>query len=356
MKKKIVEYDVLRVLLTLIVVIGHCAYVVIESSCGGINYADMVQGSRIQFLINANNYVIYTFHMPCFIALSGAVYSMQIQQGKSQKFGEFCLNKAKRLIIPFFAVGLLYSIPLKYLTGYWSDSEHPLKDIFTGQILLQGNSHLWYLACLYLIFLIFWIYSRLERYRGGGAVMSAGIILLYVFHVSTPLHLVNNVLNYLLWFWMGYQFEKQREQLNLRISRRICLVLVTVFMLLAGVDVVFWKEFSDSSILRTCVHNLHRIVAAAAGSAAVYAVSYLLSRGRLPENSLFQRCSRASLGVYLYSDPLNYVILFLVHLLLNGSNPELVAALLFVLRVSLTFLISFLFTEFLQKRKIRYLA
>lgn len=356
MKKNIVEYDVLRVLLTLIVVIGHCAYVVISSKYGGIDYEYMIKGSCIQFLINVINYVIYTFHMPCFIALSGAIYSMQVHKEKIQPFGVFVMNKFKRLIIPFFAVGLIFSIPLKYVAGYWENSENMFKDIVIGQFLLQGNTYLWFLACLFSIFLIFWVYANLENNRIIRIIMDGAIILIAVVHIPTKFYLVNNVLNYAIWFWCGYKFEQFREKFNSRLNIKISFAVIITFLAMAGIDMFFRKGLDNPGIVLKYARNIYGILMAVTGSVALYSVSYMLSKGKLPKLTLFSKANSASFGIYLYSDPLNYVIMFAFSVLFTGMNVEIMAGLLFVSRFLLTLLVSYIITVIIKKCGLKYLA
>lgn len=97
---------------------------------------------------------IYIFHMPLFIALSGALYKKSLDKGRYSTFVELLNKKSKSLLIPFGAVTVLYSVPIKFISGYFNQSNDIVKDIFVGQILIQGNTHLWYLLTLFAIFII----------------------------------------------------------------------------------------------------------------------------------------------------------------------------------------------------------
>ena len=114
-------YDVLRILLVILVVIGHATYYDIITPFGGIQYGMLMKESGIQdtafhVLMSEITNFIYTFHMPAFIALSGSLFAL----GKKIGFKDFIIKKAKRLMIPFFIVWLLWNIPIKYMTEYYS--------------------------------------------------------------------------------------------------------------------------------------------------------------------------------------------------------------------------------------------
>ena len=70
----------------------------------------------------------------------------------------FIKNKFRRLLLPFLLTAVFVSIPLKYFSGYWEKSNGLIGDIIIGQLLLQGNTHLWFLPTLFCEMIIFWHY------------------------------------------------------------------------------------------------------------------------------------------------------------------------------------------------------
>lgn len=60
--------------------------------------------------------------MPLFIALSGALYKKSLDKGRYSTFVELLNKKSKSLLIPFGAVTVLYSVPIKFISGYFNQS------------------------------------------------------------------------------------------------------------------------------------------------------------------------------------------------------------------------------------------
>ena len=120
-KKKFLELDVLRVIEILLVVVGHCTYAGFsEPANGSISLKDTLMLHDEFFLFVANICgLIYTFHMPLFFALSGMCYALN--EHAEYSLDKFTWKKFDRLIIPFFLVGSLYMIPVKYLAKYFPD-------------------------------------------------------------------------------------------------------------------------------------------------------------------------------------------------------------------------------------------
>lgn len=71
---EIKEYSSLRVIATLLVVLWHCYYYRIDS-VGGIDYSHLIlEWNSIFLLIQQFHAFIKVFHMPLFMALSGALF------------------------------------------------------------------------------------------------------------------------------------------------------------------------------------------------------------------------------------------------------------------------------------------
>lgn len=93
------EYDLLKFFATFLVVTGHVTIRYNSTSYPGIDTT----------VPEAITQVIYLFHMPLFMALSGAVY--RLNETLYSSFTSFVAIKARRLIVPYFFVGLFFLVP-----------------------------------------------------------------------------------------------------------------------------------------------------------------------------------------------------------------------------------------------------
>ncbi len=156
--KRIIWIDDCKTLTMLLVIIGHCTYYKLVTPYGGINYFDGVDTVDYSFtwtMLAAMVRFIYTFHMPLFMMLGGACFSLSLM--KYTSLGMLVKVKAKRLLIPFLYTTILLVLPLKYIGGYYMDSIDVFKDMILGQLLVMGNTHLWFVFSLFWIFLIYYI-------------------------------------------------------------------------------------------------------------------------------------------------------------------------------------------------------
>ncbi len=98
---------------------------------------------------------VYTFHMPLFFILSGAVFSIGSQD---KRYDSVVVSKLRRLLIPYFVYGIFFMIPVKFLGDFYKSNNVLLA---LRSFIYGGDSgHLWFLPAL------FWcicFYSLLEK-------------------------------------------------------------------------------------------------------------------------------------------------------------------------------------------------
>jgi polysaccharide biosynthesis protein PslL len=118
--------------------------------------------------------IIYSFHMPLFILISG------IYLKETAFFGEFCLHKARSLLKPYLStvtiMGVLLVIGGVPTTGYLVAALYGTGESF------RAGAHwtmepLWFLPCLFVTFLVTWKIIRISKVFGFS---KAGMLLVVV--------------------------------------------------------------------------------------------------------------------------------------------------------------------------------
>ena len=110
--------------------------------------------------------MIYAFHMPLFFFLSGMLFKKE----KYNSFGTFFVRRAKRLLIPY----VVYSVATWAFWALFRYIRHdevesyimPLLQTFIAQgsgEFFVHNSALWFIPCLFLVEILFYFISKLER-------------------------------------------------------------------------------------------------------------------------------------------------------------------------------------------------
>lgn len=342
------EYEVLRVLALLLVIFSHSTYYNISSPYGGCDYSALAADpSMVLRLLRFAKTVVYVFHMPLFMALSGALFYYSVRRASG--FADFVKAKALRLLLPFVFACLCYSVPIKYLTGYYAQSKNVLYDIVMGQLLLQGNTHLWYCAALFVIFAA----AYLAEKHLGRTFKTILIVLLYLASPFIPVNIAAYAAEYLLWFYCGYCFEAVRADVNKKVNVKnivVCMVLAAAFWL--PYYIFSGKDTAAAKLLLAAA----RVPAVLLFSLFIYGTAYMASHIDYGKSRLFMLLHRDSFGAYLYSDPLNYVFLAICTSMFGNKVfcTEAGALLFFCLRFFGTLIFAVLFTELLRKLKLKY--
>lgn len=209
MKKE--EYNYLKIITILLVLLGHSTYYINITAFGGIDYYHYINNNHSLVVINVLNKlteIIYYFHMPLFMAISGAFFRIQIEKNKWQSPLALFKNKFRRLIIPFIISTILYTLPVKYISNYFVQTS--ILNVIVGQLFLFGNSHLWYLFALFVIFMIG--YFVLRKDTGVGILLFLFILHLISYKITIPL--IKIPFQFLFYFAIGFMFEQKREVYN----------------------------------------------------------------------------------------------------------------------------------------------
>ena len=200
--------DAVKVITMLLVIIGHSNFLYYSTNYGGIYYKQEGQPVALSYsLLNLFISLIYTFHMPLFMSVSGMLFS--ITNNSDRRSIDVVKNKAYRLLWPFLILTLMYNTPILFFTGYFEGTKSILLDIVFGELLLLGNNHLWYVMSLFLIF-IFAIIIEPLNIRNKKPVLFW--IVITIFSIIGFLIEVNGynligigtALRYLLFFYIGY--------------------------------------------------------------------------------------------------------------------------------------------------------
>ena len=79
------EYDILKVVAILMVLVSHSTYYIISTKYGGIDYQQYLEQNMslvLYKIFDKVREILYYFHMPMFMALSGAFYYLQVKRDK----------------------------------------------------------------------------------------------------------------------------------------------------------------------------------------------------------------------------------------------------------------------------------
>lgn len=201
--------------------------------------------------------VIYMFHMPLFVFVSGFLYAAT--GGDRGDYGGFLLRKVRRLMIPYLTVSVIIILIKLSMSGVMP-VDHPVtpRSFIETLWLPVAGYFLWFVWALWWMFLI-------VPWFGGGVrrplLLIGSIMLLAVSDFLPELFCIRQFGAYLLYFVLGLMtYDHMRDRRIGRFSGGWQMGSVVLFLLLAVV------------LLSGCVPSgavgIVRVFAAFAGTAA----------------------------------------------------------------------------------------
>ena len=212
--QKSVLYNYIKIITTILVVIGHVT--VMYTNNGAIKVGG--QSLLLQYITE----IIYSFHIPLFYAVTGAVFALCIESGKYKDSVKYILNKCKKLLIPYFAFGIFYVAPVMKAVGLIDGSF--TRYIWEGIFLSRNSRHLWFLGsilCMYILYLPFKELLRNKIYIG---LVLMGAVSFFLYQIAYEMPQDFQIRRACLdqgWFYAGVLFNAFYDKIGLLWSGRL---------------------------------------------------------------------------------------------------------------------------------------
>lgn len=278
--KKNEQISLLRVICILLVVFAHS--IIIYK-----NGWDLYETNHNSQFLNYLCSFIYLFHMPLFFSISG--YLAKSTYAKTKNIQTLAFKKATRLLVPYFAVGLLYLLPIRYLAKYNGYINKPIyENILINIILGNDNGHLWFLASLFIIFLTHYLLVKYLSNKKARLLVIATLTLAGYFLPSY----IGSALRNILWFHLGYILSENKAKLHF--NKIIAASIFTIFA------IVYFVLPSSMPFYGYCLHVLNAVV-----SASAILLAYILVPNR-KMSAIGATIEKNSMGIYLFHSPLIY--------------------------------------------------
>lgn len=321
-------YRLAKTFATILVVIGH----------GTIMYtaSGAYHPKQSSALLGAVARLIYQFHMPLFVFLSGSVYGICLEKGKYQNPVKFLHDKGKRLLLPYVAFGLLYVAPCMCLLGL--TQEGYVQYCLSGILLSRNSRHLWYLLALAWIFVGSLAFRPLvgKTIWGNLAALATGLAL-YRFRGLVPTEFqLRAGCQYLVFFLAGWVFHFYYPQFAQLVARGKgwCFLLPLGLLPSLWFNPTWWSDLG------------YRFL----GIAATLACSMdLLRRPEWLTRSWYRILEENAFGIYLFHPMILYGVF---HFWGQSDLPPVV---LCTGSLVLAFLLSILGTKLLRKLHLQVL-
>lgn len=292
---KFKDLECMRVITMILVVFAHVTRMYTAN-------AAIPQGLNDTFITALTEW-IYTFHMPAFVAISGAVYYFAKRE-RHAYIGActFIQNKIKRLLIPYIFFAIVIVIPTLYycdliVGNFW-------KYNFNAFILVRNARHLWYLIMLFNLLIIFNFFEKyIFKFK---KVVFLLTLLIHPLAFLLPLDVfqICNIIYYSLYFMIGYYFQYNRRYI-MSFLNRINKLFISILLVLLTICVFFMQYVG---ILKPMLTSL---VCSVLGVMFLYIISVVMSQKEsIMSVKLFTLLNKNNFSLYLLHPMIIYVIFY----------------------------------------------
>ena len=278
-----------------------------------------------------------SFHVYAFTLVSGYLYAyLRYERGKYKRFIPFVCGKAKRLLIPYAFISIVWVIPFEL---YFFD--HSITETIAAFVLGTSPGQLWFLLMLFWVFVIFYLLS--DFFRKHSVAGGLFVILLYGIgligqSIFANIFQIFRAFMYIPMFWMGFQIRMKWEKLFRRVH---CLGwLLADIVIFALTQYLIKQPGVVYLILRMGMEFVLHIIGASMAFSVLQKIAMSVN---WRDCSLFRFLSRSSMTVYLFHQQIVYIFVFWF----NGVlNPYLHAGVNFLAAMGVSLLIATIFRRF----------
>ncbi|MDY5870811.1 MAG: acyltransferase [Lachnospiraceae bacterium] len=308
-ENRLKKIENIRVLAIILVVLGHS---IILYSPGW----DLFETTRQAPLLSRLKRMIDLIQMPLFFSLSGYLFVFTHQ--KKWRIWKLASNKFARLLVPYFGIGLLYMVPIRFSVGYSGYVGNHFGDIISKILLANDVGHLWFLPALFITFLISEIIltlvekiSPLKNLSGLILLIMSGLLYLEGYRIGLGYGPLLSAYNYLIWFSLGYcintygaYFQKLYEFCVIKWGLLLINLFLLGFVFVTSTPVGLLLSVGLSTLM---IFNIYVI---------------------MPEKSysIVEKIDRNSFGIYLFHSPLIYITFACI----PNANPGIVVFVNFI--------------------------
>ncbi len=246
--------------------------------------------------------LLNSFHIPSFTMASGFLFFYSKSRKKNKSHKENIIKKVKRLLIPYFFIGLLWVVPIKIII-------EKVNMINYVKLFILGiaGDQLWFLMMLFIVFLIFELFTSKIAFSRKDLLLSIFIfsLLYYVYDRYKICYFqIHNVCKYLPFFCLGGYIYSNLDKY--RFTKKQLFVLVMIACI--------------SSVLQLINNSLFKLFVLQIFSMSLVIIIYMLcdyivkKYKNITNNKIYLFFEKYSFGIYLFHQQIIHVCI----ILLNG--------------------------------------
>lgn len=271
MESRLTYIDIARGICIILVVIGH-----------------LVPPGSPEWYVTVHD-IIYCFHMPLFMYVSGYVYRYF---RKPIPYKRFLTKKIKRLMIPYFLVSILIiCIKLVAERGLYMENPVDLSAFYKMCYLPSAGFFLWF---VYVLFMIFLIMPFFNTNRKINVLLVLSLILLLLPVEFTNLFCLLQFKTHLFYFVLGCFTSQYNDRLREQTVRIPVWIKIVVF------GILYMYMATESIALPSFPAQIVNAILAMTGIAIIIDISRRIDSTTVALKSIFIQLAVYSYAIYLF--------------------------------------------------------
>lgn len=287
-------------------------------------------------------YWLNTFHIYAFALISGYIYCYyKLENGKYGAFGAFIKKKAKRLLIPYLFLSILWVGPIEAAM-----QQYGLEGFIHAQLLCAQPQQLWFLIMLFGVFVLFYPLTNFFKENDLGGLLVC--VALYCAGTVGNRFLddyfqIWQICRFTLFFWLGFKLRQNGSKIIYRIPSLVYLIFDLVLFALTyliPINSLVLNVFRSGLFMLTCV----------VGSVGAFVIlQRIANRVQWKKSSTILTLLKYSMPVYLIHQQVTY----LLSIKLNGViSPYLQVPINFVFTMYVSLALAAFLYRFATTRKL----
>ena len=309
LKRRLEWIDLVKGIAIVLVVIGHMLR--------GFTSSGMY--SEYKNIFTYIDYTIYSFHMPLFFIISGALFKNAKKLENMNQYLFFIKRKVILLVMPYFIFSWI-QIVIKLIMSNSVNNKVNIMDFFT--IIFSPIEQFWFLYSLMIIFIIMGFIDI--RIKSGHIKLIIVILSFLVANCTIiDLGILGNAMSNMIYFYIGEKIIENKDKIKIN-NNMLIISLLLIYIILNLV--IYNFEFSQDILI------ISRLIMAVVASLTIIIICQRIQYNYKSIISVFKILGKHSMAIYLLHIILGSGIrIILLKLSINSLIVQVVLGLIFAI-------------------------
>ena len=264
------------------------------------------------------DYTIYSFHMPLFFIISGALFKNSKKLENMNQYFLFIKKKVILLVIPYFVFSWI-QIVIKLIMSNSVNNKVNIMDFFT--IIFNPIEQFWFLYSLMIIFIIMgFIDIKIKRDQIKFIIIILSFLLAN--YTIIDLGILGNAISNIIYFYIGEKIIENKERIKINNNIIISLLALYIILNLA----IYNFKFSQNILI------ISRFIMAVVASLTIITICKKFQYNDKNIIYVFKILGKHSMAIYLLHIILGSGIrIVLLKLSINSLIVQVILGLIFAI-------------------------